>query len=260
MTPSRLGLTARKLGWLVAPSAMAWIGARVDFHWRTLPDMWGASGPLNGQQMRLELITQLLASYRPTVIVETGTFRGSTTAWFASWGIEVISVEVNRRYYLYSKYRLRSQRNVRLFWGDTRRVLQALFTKRPALVDQRLLFYLDAHSETDHPVGEELETIESYCRNCVIVIDDFRVDDDEGYGYDSGEGWHLGLHTVPASFAAFWPTARAIEETGGRRGAVLLGRGDGVTNLRSLPGARAASDVSNRVNLQSISVVASRST
>jgi hypothetical protein len=61
----------------------------------------------------------------------------------------------------------------------------------------------------------------------VIVVDDFQVPDDPGYGFDDyGFGKRLSLEyllqAAAPSIAIFFPRARSESETGARRGSVTL--------------------------------------
>jgi hypothetical protein len=64
----------------------------------------------------------------------------------------------------------------------------------------------------------------------VIMVDDFQVPGDAGYGFDEyGRHGALSLQTYEAGFVArglvpFFPTLRSSADSGKRRGCVLLGR------------------------------------
>jgi hypothetical protein len=47
------------------------------------------------------------------------------------------------------------------------------------------LFYLDAHWEEYLPLRDELQLIYNNFPRAVVLVDDFKVDDDLGYGFDS---------------------------------------------------------------------------
>jgi hypothetical protein len=47
-----------------------------------------------------------------------------------------------------------------------------------------VFFHLDAHWEGDLPLQEEIEIILGRFPNFLIMIDDFRVPGDSGYGFD----------------------------------------------------------------------------
>ena len=58
-----------------------------------------SSKPFNSQVKRTKIISSILGNYKPKNIVETGTFLGSTTEFFANYSDKVISVERSELYY-----------------------------------------------------------------------------------------------------------------------------------------------------------------
>jgi hypothetical protein len=164
-------------------------------------------------------------------ILETGTWLGTTTEYFATTQLPTYSVEHDRRAYGFAKTRLWRRRNVRLKRGDSRAALRAwLDGPLHNYRGEPVLFYLDAHGGFDQPLNEEIGVIFSPCSNAIVMIDDFSVPFDNGYGYDDyGDGKAL----VPAyieptvrSFRlrVFYPSTPSVEETGVRRGCVVLVR------------------------------------
>jgi len=197
-----------------------------EYDYRVLPPVSGESAALNGQRERQRMFGDFFVKGRFVAIVETGTFRGATSEYFArKSGLPVHTVECSLRHYYYSKKRFRRVPEVRLYHGDSRSFLGRLM-QDPAFPKQRVLFYLDAHWNEDLPLYEELKIIFSGWTESVIVIDDFRVPG-EPYGYDSyGEGKILSIeylrHLDFSKHTVFWPAAPASKETGLKRGSVIL--------------------------------------
>ena len=163
-------------------------------------------------------------------IVETGTFRGTTTNYMAKAGLPVFSCELRPRYFHYSSLRLANIPNIHLERADSRRFLRELFDENP-LPPGPALFYLDAHWEHDLPVWEEVDQIFSRHPSPVIMVDDFRVPTDSGFAYDDyGKDKCLSvtnLHeAVTARPSMFFPKHASAHETGARRGCVVLAQGD----------------------------------
>jgi predicted O-methyltransferase YrrM len=50
--------------------------------------------PLNGQQLRLRTVEALIRFFSPDAVIETGTFLGDSTRFFADQGLPVYSIEV----------------------------------------------------------------------------------------------------------------------------------------------------------------------
>lgn len=183
--------------------------------------------PLNGQLGRRAMIEEILRVFPCEKIIETGTFRGSTARYFSSLDRgEVISIESVGRYHWYSRFRLRGERRIRLVRGDSRFVLRRLGGDRH-LTQVPTLFYLDAHWGDDLPLAEEIREIARNWRSWIAVIDDFKVPSDADYAYDDyGPGKALDLPYLQSSgvpsLSLFWPRLRAADESGLKRGCVVV--------------------------------------
>jgi hypothetical protein len=196
-----------------------------------VPGIGYGYGACNGQRGRAAMLRELVDLVDPTAIVETGTFRGMTTRFLAQLTSRPIySVEVDTRYYIYSVLRLARLRRVHIHRGDSRDFLRWLAGTDSA--GNRPIFYLDAHCQLAGTVAlaGEVAIINDCWRDAAVVIDDAQVDDDPGYGYDTYNGRPIGLDSLAlpdGRFDAFWPALESSDETGYRRGAVVLAtRGD----------------------------------
>lgn len=204
------------------------IRGRMDFF--RYPDMkndWG--GPFNGQKFRQRIFFDILYSFPITAIVETGTYHGTTTALFAATSLPVYTVEINPRHYSYSKTRFFFNRGtVLLSQGDSCSFLRGL-RDDCSVPGEDVFFYLDAHWEEDLPLREELEIIFSGWERPIVMIDDFGVRGTD-YGFDDyGEGKVLNLSYITPvvsahSLSVFFPAVGPSEETGAKRGCVVLCR------------------------------------
>ena len=215
-------------GAALAAQAAQRCAAKLDFDAHPAMDVWG--GAFNGQERRQTLFDQLLQELTIVTIVETGTFRGTTTAYMAKTGLPIFSCELRPRYFHYSSLRLANIPNIRLERADSRRFLRELLDEN-LLPPGPALFYLDAHWEHDLPVWEEVDQIFSRHPSPVVMVDDFRVPTDSGFAYDDyGRGKCLSvtnLHeAVTARPAMFFPRYASAHETGARRGCVVLAQGD----------------------------------
>jgi hypothetical protein len=164
----------------------------------------------------------------PELLVETGAYRGWTTRFLATLTeAPVVSIERNARHRMFARLNLRGVPRVRLLAGDSVRTLRRL-VETSDLAGRRVLFYLDAHWGTELPVVPELETILDRRGPSVVVIDDFRVDDDEGYAYDCfGNSGCLELPLIAGVVERFrprlfWPATPSTYETGARKGSIIL--------------------------------------
>jgi len=188
-------------------------------------DKWG--GPFNGQQFRQRIFFDLINQFPVKAIIETGTYRGTTTTLFATTPLPVYSVETHPRFYAYSKMRFRHQRNkVHLYNNDSRAFLTML-SKDPVVPKEAVFFYLDAHWKDDLPLREELEIIFTYWQRPIVMIDDFQVPDSDYNFDDYGPGKTLNLDYLQPVITAynisvFFPAVDVAEETGVKRGCVVL--------------------------------------
>jgi hypothetical protein len=188
--------------------------------------LWGS--PMNGMTSRLEAVRQIIFDLRIECIVETGTFRGTTAEWFAGLGLPMETVEINERFYAFSKRRLAPFPNAKIALGSSVDFLFDRIEHKIAPSDARQLFYLDSHWENHLPLRQELELIFSNYLSAVVVIDDFQVPDDPGYGFDHySEEDSLTLNylssvSLPRSLTCFYPSTKSEHETGARRGWIVV--------------------------------------
>lgn len=208
-----------------------------------LRSSWG--GPLNGQARRQEMMRELVSLFSPHVILETGTYRGTSTDFLRGISdANIHTVEHDERFFRYSQLRFRKDPRVRVVHGDSRDYLERM-SRTSSFPKERVLFYLDAHWDDDLPLWEELTCIQRTWTSSVIVVDDFQVPNDEGYGYDDwGEGKLLTEGLLPADalshYTILYPLAPSSQETGLRRGCAVFMSPDldelvsRLTTLRSL--------------------------
>jgi len=199
-------------------------------------------GPANNQQRRIEMVRSLFDRLTFAGVVETGTYRGSTTEFLAGLtSAPVVTVEVQPRYFWYARWRLGKLRNVRVMLSDSVAALRAL--GEGGRVAQPVFFYLDAHWEEHLPLGEEVEIIQRYWQDFVILVDDFQVPDDPGYAFDDyGPDARLTIeYLAPAlheNVARFWPAAPSSQETSTRKGCLILASASMAEAVRSLDTVR----------------------
>lgn len=179
---------------------------------------WRGLGPMNGQPSRQLAVTKVLLKIRPSMIVETGTYRGITTEWLAQFGIPVHTIEVDPRLYAYSSLRLRKHENVTCHLGRSLEVIEQLKAEPGAF------FYLDAHWDSDVPVYEEMVEINHRWERPVVLIDDFHVPDDSYAWLDRGPGRELraGILGEFEDWPRWYPSKPAYQERGQNTGWVVL--------------------------------------
>jgi len=196
----------------------------VEFHLHPEKlDSWG--GPFNGQCFRQTIYVDLVRACGFAAIVETGTFRGSTSIFLAqnSAGAPVFSSEISTRYFEIAKRRLRAIPNLHLLNLDSRLFLSTL--KLPP--QTKTFFYLDAHWREDLPLAAEIEIINLNFSSFVVMVDDFQVPNDAGYAFDDyGPGKSLSLRDFSflsdRRFFSYLPARSSDQESGLRRGCIVL--------------------------------------
>jgi hypothetical protein len=210
--------------WRWAPETTARLEATID---RFRRDISEGFGPLNGQTERRSAVHEAFAGIAFELAVETGTFRGTTAEYLSrEFGVPVYTVEIHPRFYHYSSRRFRGNNGITLLRGDSTMWLRRL-AERSELTRKTSFFYLDAHWGEELPLRAEIQIIVSAWSNYMVIIDDFQVPGDPGYGFDDyGDGKRLCLEYLPedtlAETTVFWPSAPSRAETGGRRGYVVL--------------------------------------
>jgi hypothetical protein len=191
-------------------------------------DSWYAQS-FNGQIRRAAKIVEIAEHFQPMAIIETGTFLGSSTPVLAclTQG-EVHTLEINAKFAKKARKRFEknhSHRRIDLVVGDSTTQLKSLIPK--IVTDRnafRLLCYLDAHWEARIPTSDELKLINEHVESWVAVIDDFKVDHDAGYGFDSYSSGTVDLSVVPNNLdVQVWvPKEPSNLESGARRGTAYV--------------------------------------
>jgi hypothetical protein len=135
------------------------------------------------------------------VAVETGTFRGDTTAFLARHFRETHTIEVVPELAQLARERFANQPSITVWDGDSSHVLRSLLPQLKGAA----LFYLDGHDsggvtgkgQKVCPVREELEIIYGAGKNRVsVVIDDARLfgTDPDYPTIDEVREWMKTLH------------------------------------------------------------------
>jgi predicted O-methyltransferase YrrM len=192
-------------------------------------DYWpGMREPFNGQRGRMRAMRALIDEFDPDALLETGTFIGSTTRFLCGNGLPVYTAEIKRRYWFLARLRLGWDSELSAFVGDSRDMLRQLSVTRHF---DRPLAYLDAHWGANLPLASEIALLCESWKETVIVVDDFRVDGDGGYGYDEYNGRALSLSDValPAGITAAFPAMPSHAETGAKRGTLYAASGPEAT-------------------------------
>lgn len=193
-------------------------------------DFWIKEGiTLNGQDKRKEVFNDIIGTIKPDGVIETGTNLGFSTGYFAAvTGLPVFSCEIDpMRFQLSRKLLLPYFNTIKLYNENSVNFLKE-FSAGPKAV---YFFYLDAHWYDFLPLRQEIEIIAARWEKFVIMVDDFKVEGDKGYGYDDyGSVGTLTFEYIKdlvktLNLSAYFPAFSSDEETGFKRGYIVLGRG-----------------------------------
>jgi hypothetical protein len=182
----------------------------------------------NGQKVRAAILLRLIRSIEFDAFVETGTFHGETCALIAGQTtLPIYSCDLKHRIQPLATVLselLNDRFTLRLM--DSREFLRQFFAEG---LSKRPFFYLDAHWEADIPLLEELQIIMNSANEFAVVIDDFKVPGDPGFGFDVyGEKVFNWSYISPVMevqkdrIGVFYPAYPSISETGAKRGFILL--------------------------------------
>jgi len=202
-------------------------GLQGRLEYRLRPSLSEGFGAFNGQQARIAIFQRLLAACDIGQIVETGTFRATTTALFAATCLPVHSVEVSKKFYEYARLKLGAAGNVTLYHGDSVARLPEI-CDRLANAPRTTFVYLDSHWRDRLPLRDEIEILSRRLPNAVVMIDDFAVPFDAGYAFDDyGDGARIGVDYLvrartPQPFSLYFPAVPSQQETGRRRGTCVV--------------------------------------
>lgn len=180
---------------------------------------------LNGQINRKKIINQILRSKIIFKVYETGSYHGSSSAFFSKFKIPVHTCEISKDAYLIAKDRLQKFKKTKISNCSSVSLLKKLKKS-----NREIFFYLDAHDPIlKNPLSAELDIIFNKFSNFLIMIDDFEVPGDYEYGFDSDYGRILNLSYIKKfinnNIVIFFPKIKARFETGYKRGSVVISKG-----------------------------------
>jgi len=187
------------------------------------------SSGFNGVKGRKRIFQDLLSNHKFFHIIETGTYLGDTSGYMAETsGIPVLTCEKNPSLYSLAKMRLKQLESVHLHNMDSREFLIKL-SKNPDITQNECFLYLDAHWGKDLPLKEEISMIASRWEKFVMMIDDFKVPDDDGYVHDRfGTLKFINMDRLKTKYnlCAYFPSMPSSQETKAPTGCIVLAKND----------------------------------
>ena len=162
-------------------------------------------------------------------VVETGTYLGSTTRYFAQWADIVHTIEINKYNYEKAKSNLYDCSNVKMHFGNSSQELAKVI----ATLDksQPVLFFLDAHWEDYNPLLAELKVIALAGLKPFIAIHDFKVPNKPELGFDSYKGQDYEWDWIKAGIEEIYDEGGYkveynSEASGAKRGIIYISPND----------------------------------
>jgi len=146
-----------------------------------------------------ELTLDLAAKYYIHYFIETGTHVGKTALWASNYFDFVYTVESNLAYYSRAQVTLVDCTNVKQYLGDSSIVLRDILKQ----VTGSALVWLDAHWSPDlignkpdkiNPMGDEINILREDGRDHVILVDDVRLFETEGWPSLQNVTYNLGYN------------------------------------------------------------------
>ena len=120
----------------------------------------------------------LQSLYDIQAFVETGTYKGVTTAWASQYFQDVYTIDISHDYIAQAKEKLNDVNNITYLHGDTRNKLK----EAASCITKNAIFWLDAHKGggyfgdgDDCPIIEEILAIQNFKNEYCILIDDVRA-------------------------------------------------------------------------------------
>lgn len=187
-----------------------------------------ATEPLNGNQNRRKIIEFLHSAIEFEFIIETGTFVGATTEFFLKLEptVQVKSVELSKVLFDFSVWRFRNTNNIEIRNQNSEAFLNDLDME---ISHNKSFVYLDAHWNDYLPLRDELSVCTSWKRS-VIMIDDFRVEDDDSFAFDdSDDGGGLDLAYISdlvSDWSVYFPNFCRDDDSGFGAGFVIINKND----------------------------------
>jgi hypothetical protein len=183
--------------------------------------------PMGGQARRIKKVIELCDEFQPSLVIETGTFVGSTSPLLANlFSSPVITIELNPR--LASRNKMMFEYlypglNISQVTGNSDTELTRILEQRD--LNEKIFAYLDAHWFDYLPTTNELKALVEWGGDFIALVDDFKNDLHPGYGWDQyTSGTFIGKHLLPkgAGLRLFVPSLDPEKEGLARRGTAYI--------------------------------------
>jgi len=144
-------------------------------------DKWLKSGrPVPPPHIvKQEVVKHYAETYRPNILIETGTFRGEMVDACSTVFNRIYSIELSKELFLETSKRFSNQKHVSILQGDSVEILPEILRT----IDEPCLFWLDGHysggftakGDKETPIVQEVMSIlNHHIDRHIILIDDAR--------------------------------------------------------------------------------------
>ena len=183
--------------------------------------------PLNKQFVRMRNICVLSNILDPTTAIETGTYIGTSTIFLSKlvskecFTIELIDEYADIAARRFAKYDV--LKKITLIRGDSSVEITNILNKlNPETA--RVLAYLDAHWHDKLPLVSELKELINWGGKWLAIVDDFKIPEHQGYGFDLYNGIEIGYKLIEDldSLCVLIPNESSENETGEKRGTAYI--------------------------------------
>jgi hypothetical protein len=147
-------------------------------------ESWKRAGkpapPPHGVKQRI--ISEYATSFRPDILIETGTFKGDMIYAMRNRFREIFSIELSKHYWEKAKRRFKNYPQIQLVQGDSAELLPRLLSA----ISKPCLFWLDGHYSADLTAKGALETpiiremtaiLDHSVKDHIVLVDDARCFD-----------------------------------------------------------------------------------
>jgi hypothetical protein len=129
--------------------------------------------PFGGDIYIEKEILKLKEKYEIDTLIETGSYHGDTTLWFAKNFNKTITIEINEEKFNLTNKRLKDNKLKAIaYLGSSEKILNEILPTKG--IGHDTIFYLDAHWYEYNPLIDELKTIAKYNLRPIIVIHDMK--------------------------------------------------------------------------------------
>jgi hypothetical protein len=146
----------------------------------------------NGDFLAARKAMDIIVQHGIRAVVETGTYEGETTRWFAEiFDGPIFTIECDPNRFEHAREMFQNASNVVVLQGNSPEVLDRLLPH----VEKPLFAFLDAHWNDYWPLLDELETFSQHRTEPVLMIHDVYVPG-MPFGYDTYKGQKLDWEYV----------------------------------------------------------------